>query len=384
MTARWDIFCKVIDNFGDAGVCWRLSRQLAHEHSLPVRLWIDSPRALARMVRGVDPARDAQQIEGIDLRAWTEPFTAVDPAGVVVEAFGCGLPDAYAAAMTRCPTPPEWFVLEYLSAESWIDGAHGLPSPPPRLPLARRFWFPGFTAQSGGLLRERDLLVRRDAFRGDDRARNAFWTGIALPAPTDRECRVSLFCYPNPALPALLDAWADGDDPVTCIVPEGVASGGIDAWSGGDVPHPGHPLRRGRLELHAIPFLAPDDYDKLLWSCDVNFVRGEDSFVRAQWAARPFAWHVYPQAEDTHVRKLEAFLDRLTSGFGLPTANAVRRWHRAWNGVPGGSDVGAAWLEFAAARLQILAGVDQWCASLAQNRDLASGLVCAVPGEVQY
>ena len=384
MTARWDIFCKVVDNFGDAGVCWRLARQLVREHSLAVRLWIDAPRALGRIAPGVAETRDAQRVGGVEIRRWSEPLPAADAADVVVEAFGCGLPDVYTLAMTRRTMPPAWFVLEYLSAEPWVEGAHGLPSPHPRLPLARRFWFPGFTAHSGGLLRERDLLVRRDAFRGDERARAAFWAALAMPSPADRECRISLFCYPNPGLAALLDSWADGDDPVTCIVPEGVASGGIDAWTGGDVPHPGHPVTRGRLALHAIPFLTQDDYDRLLWSCDVNFVRGEDSFVRAQWAARPFAWHIYPQAEDAHVRKLEAFLDCLTTGFGLPAAAAVRRLHRAWNGVPGGGDLGAAWLEFAAARPQLAVGVDQWCAGLAQNRDLASGLVSATSGEVEY
>ena len=25
----WDIFCQVIDNHGDVGVCWRLARELA-------------------------------------------------------------------------------------------------------------------------------------------------------------------------------------------------------------------------------------------------------------------------------------------------------------------------------------------------------------------
>jgi uncharacterized repeat protein (TIGR03837 family) len=62
--------------------------------------------------------------------------------------------------------------------------------------------------------------------------------------------------------------------------------------------------------LHVIPFIAQDDHDKLLWSCDINFVRGEDSSVRAQWAARPFVWHLYPQSEQAHLAKLRAFTDR--------------------------------------------------------------------------
>ena len=131
--------------------------------------------------------------------------------------------------MTKRRPPPTWFVLEYLSAESWVDGAHGLPSPHPRLPLKRTFWFPGFTPASGGLLRERGLIDARHAFRADAAAMNAFWSSLALPAPVAGERRISLFCYPNPALPTLLDAWADGGAPVTCVVPEGVATSEIDA-----------------------------------------------------------------------------------------------------------------------------------------------------------
>ncbi|MBY0444112.1 MAG: elongation factor P maturation arginine rhamnosyltransferase EarP, partial [Burkholderiales bacterium] len=40
-TVRWDIFCRVIDNYGDIGVCWRLARQLSFEHGFAVRLMVD-------------------------------------------------------------------------------------------------------------------------------------------------------------------------------------------------------------------------------------------------------------------------------------------------------------------------------------------------------
>ena len=41
MSRSWDVFCRVVDNYGDAAVCWRLARQLADEHGARVRLWID-------------------------------------------------------------------------------------------------------------------------------------------------------------------------------------------------------------------------------------------------------------------------------------------------------------------------------------------------------
>ena len=76
--------------------------------------------------------------------------------------------------------------------------------------MTRRFWFPGFTPRTGGLLRERGLFAARDAFARDAGTRSRL-LGVArrFPRPPPARLRVSLFCYPNPALPALLDAWAE-------------------------------------------------------------------------------------------------------------------------------------------------------------------------------
>ena len=381
MTGRWHVFCKVVDNFGDVGVCWRLARELAHEHGVDVTLVVDDLDGLARMAPGVERAALQQRHAGVTIARWTDPLSRASPTDVVVEAFGCGLPDAYVEAMAAQPRSPAWFVLEYLSAEPWIDGAHGLPSPHPRLPLVRRFWFPGFTKATGGLLRERGLFALRDAFQRDQAAQSAFWRSLGAPR-VDGELRASLFCYPHAGLPALFDAWADGDVPVGCVVPEGVASGALDAWTGGAVPHPGSPVTRGRLTLHAIPFLPQDAYDRLLWACDVNVVRGEDSFVRAQWAARPFVWHVYPQSERTHHRKLDAFLDRYAADLDAPAATAARRLFAAWNDVPGTVPLDAAWLEWAACRPQLGEHGRAWSERLAELPELASALALAARNAV--
>ena len=375
---RWDIFCRVVDNYGDAGVCWRLARQLAAEHALAVTLWLDDLAALARIAHCVDPTRPEQCIEGIMVRRWTEPFVRTAAADVIVEAFGCGLPENYVAAMERNAHAPAWFILEYLSAETWIDDAHGKASPHPRLALSRRFWFPGFTRSTGGLLRERNLTEVHAAFCNDASAQRAFWSSLEIPPVAPEEIRISLFCYPNPALPALFEAWADGDPPITCIIPEGVAAGALDLWTGGNVPHVGHPYVRGRLSVHAIPFLTQDDYDRLLWLCNVNFVRGEDSFVRAQWAARPFVWHVYPQTEGAHWRKQQAFLERFVPGLLPKTETALRRFWDVWNGVPGAEGIAGAWEKVLEVRGNLEAHGMVWAAQLAALPDLAAGLVAAV------
>ena len=372
---RWDVFCAVVDNYGDAGVCWRLARQLAAEHGIVVRLFVDRLTALARIAPEIEPTRAVQIARNVRVCRWDGPHVdleGIDPAEVVVEGFGCGLPPSYLAAMSARSPRPVWINLEYLSAERWIEDCHGLPSRHPTLPLTRHFFFPGFTLASGGLLRERDLFGRRDAFRADAGARSAFLRKLELPIRADEMMVVSLFCYPNAALPALLDAWSEGDEPILCVVPEGVATSALDAWTGGGVPHAGQRITRGRLTLGVVPFLEQDEYDRLLWCCDVNFVRGEDSFVRAQWAARGFVWQPYPQAENAHRLKLDAFLDRYVSTLDAGAAAALRAMSSAWNHS---GDVDAAWRAFAGARDRLEAHARTWGARLAAMPDLTANLV---------
>jgi uncharacterized repeat protein (TIGR03837 family) len=371
---RWDIFCRIVDNYGDAGVCWRLARQLAAEHGLAVTLWIDDVASLAHIESTVDPRRDDQVARSVRVcRADDAQPAQFRNPDVVIEGFGCGLPDAYREAMAGEPRPPVWVNLEYLSAEAWVESAHALPSPHPRLPLTCWFYFPGFTPSTGGLLREERLLATRDEFRRDRSARQRMWRSVDMQ-PAGAGLTVSLFCYANPALPALLDAWAEGDEEVVCVVPEGVAQPDLDHWTGGAVPHPGAPTIRGRLTLTVAKYVDQDAFDRRLWACDLNFVRGEDSLVRALWAGQPLVWHIYPQAENVHLMKLDALLTRYEAGVDAAAAHAQRAFWQAWNS--GHADAtGAAWPALRAALPQLRARGHAWSLRLARQTDLAKGLV---------
>ena len=366
---HWDIFCTAIDNYGDVGVAWRLARQLAAEHGIGVRLFVDDRDRLQRIAPTPAPS--------VEVRHWNGPAGAFSRADggfsdVVIEAFGCGLPAAYLDAMCARPAQPVWINLEYLSAEPWIEDSHGLASRQPRRPLTRHFYFPGFTPRSGGLLRERGLLARRDAFVGDATARAMLWRTLRCAAPAADALLVSLFCYPNAALSPLLDAWSGAATPVFAIAPEGVAAAELDAWTGIAPRRPGQSMRRGRLTLACVPFVAQDDYDRVLWSCDLNFVRGEDSFVRAQWAAKPLVWHCYPQAGNAQLAKLDAFLARYGAGLAPDVAAAQSALAQAWNH---GDPPGPAWTAFAAALPALTAHAQGWARALGALPDLAAGLV---------
>src|SRR5687768_15970895 len=180
MQRRWDIFCRVIDNFGDIGVCWRLARQLAYEYDQIVRLWVDDLVSFSCIAQAIDPNIQCQIMQGVEICHWQQVFAKIEPAEVVIEAFACELPDVYVAALLQQKKRPVWINLEYLSAEPWVTEYHGLPSPHPRFPLTKTCFFPGFVQGTGGLLREKDLLAQRDAFNTP--AEHAFSQRKGLPA----------------------------------------------------------------------------------------------------------------------------------------------------------------------------------------------------------
>lgn len=358
---RWDVFCRVVDHFGDAGVCWRLARLLAHEHPIDVTLWIDRIATLARIVEGVDPAGSMDQlVDRVRIRVLGDGDDAAHgaaPADVVVEGFGCGLPGRYLDAMERAQ--PVWINLEYLSAEPWVDGAHGLPSPQPSRPLTRWFFFPGFTAATGGLLRESGLLAQRAAFSA---------------ARRDDALAVSLYCYENDALPALLGAWADGAKPVRVEVADGIAPRAFARWLGAPLPTPPGRIERGSLAIDVRPFVPQHAYDRRLWASDLNFVRGEDSFVRAQWAQKPFVWHIYPQPGDAHRTKLAAFCSRYLAGIAPAAAAALGDFWRAFD-AGDGEATGRAWPGFRDALPALHAHAAPWALRLAALPELSDALV---------
>ena len=299
---RWDIFCQVIDNYGDAGVCWRLCRALAHGNDIRIRLFCDDLKVLDAIAHG--NATATGQIIGIDVQPWNQAEHVSDCADVVIESFACNLPDAYIQTMVarqQTSRPAVWMNLEYLTAESFADTMHLMPSPQNN-GLTKYFFFPGFSEKTGGVL------------LGD-------WyqvTNRPVPeslSPSMKLCRpgalkVSVFQYPTTSIfhwleqlnEALASAERQADILITTNqnVPEGASL--------------------SHLQLIRLPFVPQEDFDWLLAHCDLNLVRGEDSFVRAQWAGKPFIWDIYPQSDQAHEIKHAAFLERYLQG----TSSVVR------------------------------------------------------------
>lgn len=372
------LFCHVVDNFGDIGVCWRLARQFVHEHGIQVVLWVDDLASLKKISSPVNPSLDWQKVSGVVVRRWAADFAPVSPdetGDIVIEAFGCRLPDNYIQAMAKKAIAPAWINLEYLSAEDWVEGCHRLASPHPSLPLTKYFFFPGFTSKTGGLALEQDLLERRQTFQQSEHAATDFLLSLGVTG-RPHERKLSLFCYPQAPVASLFDALTtDTGKPTLCLVPEGVAANAVERFLG-QPGRAGLSAERGALRIHVLPFIDQDDYDRLLWSCDLNFVRGEDSFVRAQWAARPFIWHIYPQEENAHMTKLDAFLQQYEALLPAEQAIKVRKFWHAWNtGEQDKSHLKNQWHDFQSILPELSHIGPAWASRLFKNGDLVSSLV---------
>lgn len=322
-----DIFCTIIDNFGDIGVCWRLAKQLQQEYDLTVRLWVDDLTSFAKLEPTLNPQLSQQTCANIEICYWSKTNfdTHIAPYHVVIEGFGCRLPDSFLQTMAQQTPPPIWLNLEYLSAESWTLDCHGLASQHPNLPLKQYFFFPSFDSRSGGLLREKDLLKQRDDFLQNPQTQYRFWQNLNCTQALNADYRLSLFAYENDAVTSLLTALSQ--QPQTCFIaiPEGRVLANVNTWANTTLKV-GDCLTNGSVTIVVLPFLSPTQYDQLLWACDINLVRGEDSFIRAHWAGKPLLWHIYPQEERAHLDKLEAWLSVSTNFISPEWQNLQRAW----------------------------------------------------------
>ena len=316
----WDIFCRVVDNYGDIGVCWRLASDLAGRGE-SVRLWVDDANALRWMAPAGSP--------GVEVKPWPHelPPGSFSIGDVLIEAFGCEIPPSFVTAYARKTAAGDrkgvWINLEYLSAQGFVERSHALPSPVmirPGAGLTKYFYYPGFTPATGGLLREPDLAARRAGFK-----RCAWLAQLGLAFQGER--LVSLFCYEPPALGELLERLSSDPQTTRLLVTAGRATAAVKACV--EIKSDRQPAwnRHGRLQISYLPALSQRDFDHLLWACDLNFVRGEDSLVRALWANKPLVWQIYPQTDEAHHPKLDAFVNLLQA------SPSLRAFHAAWNGI---------------------------------------------------
>ena len=372
------MFCSVIDNFGDIGICWRLSRQLVAEHGCQVRLFVDDLHSFARICPQVAPTALRQRIHDVDILHWQTALPAqtlleaaeLCTVQLCIEALACTVPAEFLNALEQANPQALWLNLEYLTAEDWAGGCHGLPSPQAGIRLKKYFFFPGFTGDVGGLLRESNVVASARYLQQDADARAAAWRqlGLTLPAP---DCRViSVFAYSQAGIQPWLDLLASDNRPNWLLVAEGALAQYLRVCYPALQQH--GVWQSGSLTLQILPFVPQPDYDLLLALCDLNFVRGEDSVIRAHWAGRPFIWQIYRQAEQAHLEKLHAFLTLMLADEPPALAAWWRQLHLAWEQE---QNFAAFWPQLVDNFDEIQGLMLRWQHKLLAQQDLASNLV---------
>lgn len=371
----WRIFCSVVDNFGDIGICWRLSRQLVAEHGIRVQLLVDDLTSFQRICPQVSAKISQQMIAGVEVLYWPPKQSSelnwqqLPAAAVVIEALACTIPEAYKEQMACQQPAPLWLNLEYLSAELWVEGCHALCSPQGQNALNKYFFFPGFSNKTGGLLFEQDLQQKLAAFKADKQAQQMFWQQLGVVS-ADFDFKISMFAYSHSQFGDLLQQWQQLPGKVLCVIPHGDLANELSK----QYPQllSTERVQLNNLCLKVMPFLAQPDYDLLLAACDLNFVRGEDSIIRAHWAGRPFVWQIYRQQENAHLLKLQAFLERYCQQMSAPLAKSTQQFFMSWNTD---SELALSWQVFFTLLPQIEEYNLLWRQQLLANGDLASNLV---------
>ncbi|HSI43455.1 MAG TPA: elongation factor P maturation arginine rhamnosyltransferase EarP [Methylotenera sp.] len=372
---NWDIFCKIVDNYGDIGICWRLAKQLAHEHALNVRLFIDEVSVAKKIIPDLDVDKPQQTVNRVQVVTWASIGTnqiALDKVDVVLETFGCELSAHYLQHLS-----PEtvWINLEYLSAENWVSEFHAKPSRHPTLPLTKHFFFPGFFEDTGGLIREHDLISQRDVFLASQVLQKDYWQRVAGVEIDTSAINISLFCYPQATIKNLIEGLKTSDQKINLFIPIGNTVKDISSIFVDKNLDIGDVFQQGNVTIQVLPFLSQDDYDRLLWACDLNFVRGEDSWIRAIWAAKPFVWQPYIQADDAHLVKLNAFLDFYTQDLSDETKTLINQTHLSWSGYVESNTTDNIWLRLID-QLSSIAIINKTRAdTLSAQADLATKLV---------
>jgi len=312
-----DLLCKVVDNFGDIGVVYRLARALSELDDAPVlRLIVDNLQAFSLLEPAVDPSLAIQTVRGWTVLSWagSVPAPATEnaaeddsvatyaaeyagtPARAVIECFACGRPDWFEAMLfDPSDTCTKTIVnLEYLTAEPYADDFHKMPSLT-RSSRVRKFMFlPGFTAATGGLILDGAFM-------------RALSRHVRVRLEPAEPYRIMVFGYERDYSRIVEDIATFGlKRPVHVLLASGKSQQCfLDAWEGAGRPFVVEPL----------PFMRQEDWDELLVACDFLIVRGEDSLSRAALSGKPFLWHAYPQAGAHQLVKVQALLDRLRPFF---------------------------------------------------------------------
>ena len=303
------VLCKVVDNFGDIGVVFRLCRALSElKKNLEIRLVVSNLDSFAKISKGIDSTKTFQEFRGWKVFDWNDSALckkefSKNPPEFILECFQCGRPEWLEELLFS----PQFNLnvqivnVEYLTAESWADDFHLLKSGTRSAKIKKINFMPGFTKKTGGLILDKNFMrcLSEKKF-----ALNLVKQNLdkkILSEDFSDSFKILIFSYPK-NFDFLASAIKEFSFLKKIIV--FVASGaGADSAK--------ISLKKFKVNFICLPFMQQEVWDAFLSLMDFSFVRGEDSFSRCCLFGNPFIWNIYPQEEEFHIVKLNAFLQKI-------------------------------------------------------------------------
>ena len=283
-----DIFCQVIDNYGDVGVAYRLAREFKRVYP---------NKKLRFIINQMEELNLIKKSEEIEIITYQDISKIENSADLIIESFGCEIPKEY---MDRALKNSKLIInLAYFSAEDWVDDFH-LQESFLGENLKKYFFIPGLSKKSGGILLDNEFLERKKKVTKN---KGYYLKKIGINEKYD--LIGSVFSYEK-NFDFLIEELKKLDKKILLLIlSEKTQKNFIKYFDNGN--------NYDKIKFVKLPFFTYDKYEELLALCDFNLVRGEDSFVRALLLGKPFLWHIYPQDENTHIKKLESFLEKYCS-----------------------------------------------------------------------
>lgn len=291
------VLCKVVDNFGDIGVGWRLCKsinneQLTMNNNDKVQLIVDDLCAFNKIDDRVKTDCTFQVIDGIEIYDWKDEelchkvFSENDgeKLSIILELFQCGRPAWMEKILfeEKLERTVHIIMIDYLTAEKYAEDFHLLESLTRSKKVQKVNFMPGFTEKTGGLIIDEQ------------------WKTLA-----EYDCNgpVLVFTYER-NWSGLVNGIVESNHKNTKVF---VAQGRgkqsfVQAWE-----------KQNNLE--ELPYLNQPEWDKMMKTCSVLFIRGEESMSRACLSGIPFVWHAYPQSEEYQLVKVNALLERMERHF---------------------------------------------------------------------
>lgn len=304
-----DIFCEIIDNYGDIGVVYRVAKELKKNFpESKIRVFLNRLEEFKKINSQVQelPFQKIDGIEYITFDFVKEKAKELSTSQVIIEAFGCKIPEEY---MEIAYENSELLInLEYLSAEDWIEDFHLQSSPLGKGKIKKLFFMPGFTERSGGIIADSNYLERIKKVLKD----REYYEKKYLSDIEDRESKLvgTIFSYEKNFTTLLEDLKSLDREIVILAMGEKTQESFRKIFEKNSIAYFRNSIKYGKIEIRFLDFLNQEEYEELINIVDFNFVRGEDSFIRAVLTGKPYMWHIYCQEDYAHMDKIEGFLDK--------------------------------------------------------------------------